>query len=398
MTEMGIAILKRAAIGALWHFNSATGVVEDITPDELRYSPTFIYSGSSAVDLGEQVIIVDWAAISNIVAPGYAEATGHAVFALLMGGGLPPASGRGHPKAFLTPSLRMPLHFIGHSFGTVVNSEAIRRLGGLENVTVDQMTTLDPHDWDQVNLPIDGATLLPDVKIWSNVLIADNYFNPSVAWRPGGIVPCTPFGRPVVGAQQGMGLDLSSIIDPPTGTNLITLCSYPHSEVYAFYYGTINPSAIGSGQLFDGIAISKSWYQGDLQNRTGYVYSRLGGSQHSGDLSTVCRVDPMHPNPPAYCLSNHVNDGSNAQAPEVGDIVVDDPPTWFFGGDFSALKRGQANYQPVPFLISQSRYPGFNKAPNVVIGATPSEYVASLGVCPRKNFRLDKKDKAIQDN
>src|SRR5205814_1609417 len=46
-----------------------------------------------------------------------------------------------------------PLHFIGHSFGTVVNSEIIQRLGTYFPSIADiQMTTLDPHDFNQPSL------------------------------------------------------------------------------------------------------------------------------------------------------------------------------------------------------------------------------------------------------
>ena len=53
-----------------------------------------------------------------------------------------------------------PLHFIGHSRGTVVNSEIIQRLGWYRpDVTGIHMTALDPHDFDQDSLNIPVNTL-----------------------------------------------------------------------------------------------------------------------------------------------------------------------------------------------------------------------------------------------
>lgn len=82
-----------------------------------------------------------------------------------------------------------PLHFVGFSRGTVVNSEIIQRLGtyfpdagGKENSDIRdlQMTTLDPHDFDQpgLNVVTDnfGDFREPKVQVWKHVTFADNYY------------------------------------------------------------------------------------------------------------------------------------------------------------------------------------------------------------------------------
>jgi hypothetical protein len=82
-----------------------------------------------------------------------------------------------------------PLHFVGFSRGTVVNSEIIQRLGtyfpdagGKPNSgTRDlQMTTLDPHDFNQPSLNVVtknfGDFREPKVQVWKNVTFADNYY------------------------------------------------------------------------------------------------------------------------------------------------------------------------------------------------------------------------------
>ena len=91
-----------------------------------------------------------------------------------------------------------PLHFIGFSRGTVVNSEIIQRLGtffpeagGTNASNRDlQMTTLDPHDFNQPSLEVAAVQIPfgprialdysnffePKVQVWDGVTFADNYY------------------------------------------------------------------------------------------------------------------------------------------------------------------------------------------------------------------------------
>ncbi|MEG4964369.1 DNA/RNA non-specific endonuclease, partial [Microcoleus sp. K4-C2] len=100
-----------------------------------------------------------------------------------------------------------PLHFVGFSRGTIVNSEIIQRLGtyfpeagGKENSDIRdlQMTTLDPHDFDQpgLNVVTDnfGDFREPKVQVWKNVTFADNYYQ-TVPDLSGGTV--SPAGRDI---------------------------------------------------------------------------------------------------------------------------------------------------------------------------------------------------------
>jgi hypothetical protein len=48
------------------------------------------------------------------------------------------------------------MHFIGHSFGTAITSEAVERLASFQK-TVDLVTCQNPHDFDQNIIPIDGS-------------------------------------------------------------------------------------------------------------------------------------------------------------------------------------------------------------------------------------------------
>ncbi len=97
-----------------------------------------------------------------------------------------------------------PLHFIGFSRGTVVNSEIVQRLGTYfpnaggkigSSVRDLQMTTLDPHDFNQPSLrllDLDFSDFRePKVQVWENVTFADNYYQTvpeleGMTFTPGG--------------------------------------------------------------------------------------------------------------------------------------------------------------------------------------------------------------------
>ncbi len=102
-----------------------------------------------------------------------------------------------------------PMHFMGFSRGTVVNSEIVQRLGtffpqagGTSMANRDlQMTTIDPHDFYQpsLNLRLPGFIETnfsdfyePKIQVWNNVTFADNYYQ-TVADPNGGTA--TPNGR-----------------------------------------------------------------------------------------------------------------------------------------------------------------------------------------------------------
>lgn len=82
------------------------------------------------------VIVFDWAADSNESGAGFSEAAAEALFA-----GLVSWSQGDDPLVDLTR-----LHLIGHSRGTVVNSEVAERLVAAGFPAPDQVTSLDPHD------------------------------------------------------------------------------------------------------------------------------------------------------------------------------------------------------------------------------------------------------------
>ena len=126
------------------------------------------------------VLLWDWAPEANDPSAGWTGASADALFATMVDLGLArPATGRNNPFSY---------HFIAHSFGSAVTSEAVRRLAAFD-VPVDHVTYLDPHDFDQKSLAlaewsvidIDGKQAQYDVgvpegygaAVWNNVGFAD---------------------------------------------------------------------------------------------------------------------------------------------------------------------------------------------------------------------------------
>lgn len=152
------------------------------------------------------ILQFDWADDSRESSAGWTEAAGDSLFSLMTHLGLVDLE---------SPSANPSFHFIGHSFGAAVTSEAIERLG-LYNVTVDHVTYLDPHDYNQglafdaqqeqftVGLPQPPTGADPQAgygaSVWNNVDFADVYYQ--TRNENGSAVPdaLVPGGRPVPGA------------------------------------------------------------------------------------------------------------------------------------------------------------------------------------------------------
>jgi hypothetical protein len=148
---------------------------------------------------GEVVLVFDWAAESGQATAGWGEAAGDALFSMLIELGLvDPARGPDN----------LPLHFIGHSFGTAVTSEAIERLAAYD-VPVDQVTYLDPHDFQQVPI-FDAAQRMFDLgepfrygaSVWNNVAFADVYYETRGLSGEPVLDIAVPRGRPIPGAYN----------------------------------------------------------------------------------------------------------------------------------------------------------------------------------------------------
>ncbi|MBI2481616.1 MAG: hypothetical protein HYV60_24115, partial [Planctomycetia bacterium] len=214
---------------------------------------------------GEVVLLFDWARESNESSSGWGEAAGDALFNLLVGLGL----------ASPATATSVPLHLIGHSFGTAVTSEAVERLATF-GIPVDQVTYLDPHDFDQGFLPVDGSQRLyelgrPDgygATVWDNVAFADVYYQTRGS-NEGAFLPdfIVPEGRPIPGAYNVLlDTELPSL-DPDPYSFLDA--SGDHSYVWnCFYLGTV----LWPDPLPEDCAPSASSV--DFSS-TGYAFSRI---------------------------------------------------------------------------------------------------------------------------
>lgn len=186
------------------------------------------------------VLLPEWSTGNESVLPnsGFTEAAADAIFASIvqldqaLGGGVGISDTNGNLVRLYEDDgdlirtqgalFNSPLHFIGFSRGTVVNSEIIQRVGtyfplagGFINPdgtpAIDetgkpardlQMTTIDPHDFKQESLKVDlilpGTTIFdftdfnePTVQVWDNITFADNYYQTLAdpkgkTWTPNG--------------------------------------------------------------------------------------------------------------------------------------------------------------------------------------------------------------------
>ncbi|MCB0165744.1 MAG: hypothetical protein KDI79_16050, partial [Anaerolineae bacterium] len=206
--------------------------------------------------LAEVVLLFDWAAESNEASTGWGEAVGDALFSLLIDINLIDPAAADNP----------PLHFIAHSFGSAVTGELVERLARY-HVTVDHVTYLDPHDFDE-GFIFDGAQRLFDLgqpsgygaSIWNNVTFADVYYQTR---GQTGIPFAAPNGRPIPGAYSRHLLnELPNPDDYP-----ISDVVGDHSYVwYCFYRATVsgsNPTDCLAPVIAPNLA------------ETGYAFSRI---------------------------------------------------------------------------------------------------------------------------
>ncbi|WP_406695604.1 hypothetical protein V5E97_31805 [Singulisphaera sp. Ch08] len=241
----------------------------------------------SIIDTGagdiELVLLYDWSAESNEASPGWTEAAGDALFNLLIDTGLiDPRQGKlGDPLDDANP---IELHFIGHSLGAAVTSEAVERLAHY-GIGVDQVTYLDPHDFYQLPMPdilqgqaTLGAPVAYGASVWNNVAFADVYYQ--TRGENGSSVPdlVVPLGRPIPGAYNvHLAAELpDDFAGSPYASNDP---SGDHSWIWNQFYrstvpGTLPPSVPSGDPAL--LAIHR-----------GYRLSRLGAIAAGLNLETV---------------------------------------------------------------------------------------------------------------
>jgi DNA/RNA endonuclease G (NUC1) len=192
------------------------------TPNYIQQLATYISDNYSGI--GKSLVLVnDWAQNNESSVPdsGFTEAAADAFYAsllqldLALGGGIGEIDPQGRQLFYDSQGklirkqgdlFNSPLHFIGFSRGTVVNSELVQRLltafpnaGGTNEINRDvQVTTIDPHDFDQesLELPVIGGFrnfYEPKVQTWEGITFADNYYQTTA--DPNRLGSLTPNGR-----------------------------------------------------------------------------------------------------------------------------------------------------------------------------------------------------------
>ena len=200
---------------------------------------------------GELVLLYDWMEGANRSSHGFAEAAGDELFHMLIGLGVVDLD----PDTADFPRL----HFIGHGTGAVVVSKAVERLAFFGE-SVQQVTYLDPIDWNSAAAPADGPLAGYGAAIWSNVQEADVYYQTRGAngFWPGLIDPSipsipSPTGRPIPGAFNYQLLDElpENPIDPTNGYDPVNLVG-DHDYVWeGFYLSTVNDQQPEDNQADD---------------------------------------------------------------------------------------------------------------------------------------------------
>jgi len=195
-------------------------------------SSSVLPDGNASGQSGHAILLYDWGPESNETSRWWAESAGDALFALGTGVGM------------FSPATQSaaPVHFIAHSFGTVATSEAVERLAGY-NVPVDQLTLLDPHDFDQPDVPTyDDAQRLFELgapegygaTVWNNVAAADVYYQ--TRGEQGGavaLITADPEGRPIAGAYNR---HLDDAEELPAGDPYGNGVSSDHSYAWNTFY------------------------------------------------------------------------------------------------------------------------------------------------------------------
>ena len=188
----------------------------ETTTNYLEQLATYISDNYSDKSL---VLLPDWAQNNESSVPdsGFTEGAADAFYASLvqldqaLGGTIGGLDSQGRPRFYDSQGKLIreqgdlfdsPMHFIGFSRGTVVNSEIVQRLltafpnaGGTNQFGRDfQVTTIDPHDFDQesLSLPLIGGFrnfYEPKVQTWEGITFADNYYQTTADPSLGSLTP-----------------------------------------------------------------------------------------------------------------------------------------------------------------------------------------------------------------
>jgi len=269
--DLGKHIVQRNGSGTVRFYNDTTGHFD------VKYT---LGSGTFTV------LIMDWHASSDDMTQGHSEAAGAALFASMM-------------KGYLDGEFNLnDLHFIGHSRGTVVNSECVERLL-MSGIPVAHVTNLDPHDWGVIYSVIGITTPF----IFPNDFDANS--NPAdsgtVCWE-----------------GTGWADTYYQTTDAATITGFFMLSGRPVMGTYTTYLGHIgHPQVIG-------------WYENTIVNvmpDTGFYFSTVGNG--IADRHPVAGPKKV----PYFDYENEgVLNGDFARGPSGLLGASKNPGWWYHGG------------------------------------------------------------------
>ncbi len=271
--EMAEAILERAYgtgsdRGSIFISDPHTG--EWVSPGERFDDNLFGSWRENSNDANDEIVLIyDWSWESNRINKGWSEAAGDNLFA-----GLADEFAIGDQTIDL---LDRPLHFIGASRGTVVNTHAVRRIDEyFPEVTVDHFTTLDPHPASGAGLIADYGSEDKELVLPGNVAYADNFFRRDRFYE----APDPDFN----------GVEVPGAVNLELNESTLTFSGSPleHSDVPIWYIGTIVPHADKIRIFNVNNILYKDWWNAretfspgieTLSGRAlvGYAYSRIGG-------------------------------------------------------------------------------------------------------------------------
>jgi hypothetical protein len=285
----------------------------------------------SAIPNGEIVLVFNWSQESDGLnlggTQGYAEAAADALYAALRDPQL--------PSAFAGEDLLAPdVHFIGHSRGAVVDSDCAERLAAA-GIAVDQVTTLDSHSGDgTLDYPLDAADWGDRAPVtWTNVGFADNY------WRAdgGGIPWASDFDGMPLGSD--VDLDLGDAIEGFPDVDPV----FEHTEVHAWYHGTIDLTANddGNGTAIDAEPFTQWYADGGIPARhlTGFYHAAI---RQGTRPPPAAGTDPSHS---PFSIYNGDFEIVNTAAPKIGIGFAG----WLYhGGDKAGVLVPWSSADPPP--------------------------------------------------
>lgn len=217
----------------------------------LRMTSRKLGGGNPLTDpTAEMVITLDWGALAGIFSQyDTYEVAAAVVPSLLRTNFIAELNGRSLAE--------LPLHLVGHSRGGSLVCQ-MSRLLGTNGVWVDHVTTLDPHpvneDGNVDPLIVSDAPL----RIYENVLFADNYFQEFGGYPHGQLMPSS-YNRQLTVLPGGY--------------------SSAHSDMHLWYHATIDfRSPANDTEATLCTTDRASWFSAYESggSKAGFFYSRTG--------------------------------------------------------------------------------------------------------------------------